>query len=148
VVVPVSSSQERLGRAWSSLAADAFALAVRGCRSLHEEQGKSATGESYPVTLDPSCQPAWLAPGLVRVAMLSRSAPVGVNRPVQVRQAVPGSLPLVGPHPADAPDRVPPQQGHVDVSIAVQLDVGAYLGRVDDAMGTGTPFVIYLDGLP
>jgi hypothetical protein len=148
VVALVSEATERLSGAWSSLVADVSATVVTGCRALKDRVGKSAPGWSFPVTLDPACRPAWTGPGTVEVAVRMRRVPVSLNRPVQVLRAVPNALPLVGPHGAVVPDLVPPQQDHVQVSITVQLEGGLYLGRVDDAMGTGTPFVIYLDGLP
>ena len=83
------------------------------------------------------------------MAVQVRRDPVGVTKPVRVRRAVPGRTTLLGPFDARAPDRVPAQSRSVDVSIdPLQLTIGVYLGRVDDVMGAGTPFLIYLDGLP
>ncbi len=144
----MSEAAERLSRGWSAVAADTAAIVLAACRSLKGAMGGGAPGGSFPVTLDPTCRQAWTGPGTVEVPVRKRQVPVSINRPVQVQRAVPDAVPLRPPQNATVPEVVPAEQDHVQVSITVQLEGGLYLGRVNDAMGTGTPFVIYLDRLP
>jgi hypothetical protein len=136
-------------RSWASAASDVLAVALAGCRSLKDMLGTGARPVTFPVTLDPTCQQVWRAPGVVQVKVRRREQEdVALHYPVRVRQAVPNTVPLLGPHAATSPQSIAAGQDHVQVSISTQLLVGLYLGRVDDAQGAGTPFVIYLDGLP
>jgi hypothetical protein len=148
VVAPVSDAGERAAGSWSSAASDVLAVVLAGCRSIKEMVRKSAGLPTFPVNLGPTCQTAWRGPGAVQVRVVQRPVVVTVQQPVRVLQAVPNTVALKGPHTAQAPDHIDIDQDRVEVSIDPNLAVGLYLGRVDDAQGAGTPFVIYLDGLP
>jgi hypothetical protein len=150
VVAPVSDAADRLTRSWSAAATDLMAAALGTCRSLKGVVRPRPGDESYRVILGPSCQEAWTGPGAVQVPVQRREQEtVPVNQPVRVHRAVPTSVPLLGPRTASVtPEQIPAGQDRVRVSIDLPLDGGLYLGRVDDAKGGGTPFLIYLDDLP
>jgi hypothetical protein len=163
VVVLVSDPQERLLGAWGRLV-EHWARVMESHWHLHVPSGggqgdggqlpvivrsKTSPGgqDGFTITLDATCQPAYVAPGEVRVGVVAQAAfvPMPPNLPVdQLRE---GTLQLAA-YQAAVPTSVPPGQGTVVVSLDVNNPVGCYAGRLTEPTGVGAPFIIFLDGLP
>lgn len=141
-----ATAADRLARALGALAHDAALATVAHGDVHHGSSSSSSTSATDPgaiaVAVATECPPALTGvAGEVAVPVTPATYPTPLGA-VDVDALAAGSA-VTAKHAAQVPGGLPAGADHVVVKVSPVLERGLYIGVVH-----GTPFAIYLDGVP